>query len=122
MLKPRTESNKEIVTMSPAQQRHYAVAISEEMSAKQDNINAAASVAVRLKDERKKIAILVAQLRECRQTKGVSLNDLEKMTGISKSSLSRLENSKAPNPTLLTLQRYAAVVGMAVVSKIEPST
>ena len=65
-------------------------------------------VAQRLKDERKVFAGLVAKLRMARGKAGVSLSELESRTGITKSSLSRLENSAAPNPTLITLHRYAS--------------
>ncbi len=62
---------------------------------------------------------IVRQLREAREAAGVSLAELEQRTGIRKSVLSRLENSKAPNPTLATLQRYSAAVGKRVAFSLD---
>ena len=92
----------------------YKHAVAEEMAARDENIAAARGIAKRLKAERKVIAELVVRLRQAREKAGVSLNEMEARTGMQKSSLSRLENSAAPNPTLLTLHRYAAAIGMAI--------
>ena len=91
MLKPKSESSSELAHMDPAQQKQYAAAVADEMSVKQENIIASTDVAKKLKDERKEFALPVAQFQECRQFKGVSLNDVEAKTGISKSSLFRLD-------------------------------
>jgi transcriptional regulator with XRE-family HTH domain len=40
------------------------------------------------------------------------LTDMLERTGISREALSRLENHEAPNPTVRTLARYAAAVGL----------
>ncbi len=112
MLTP--ESKRKLVKMTTEQRRVYERAMAEEMAAKDENVAAARAVAKRLKDERKPIAEVVAQLRTAREKAGVSLNELETRTGISKSSLSRLENSAAPNPTLRTLQRYADAIGITL--------
>lgn len=53
----------------------------------------------------------VAALKAERQAQGVSLGQLEKRTGISKSVLSRLENDPNPNPTVTTLLRIAEALG-----------
>ena len=107
MLKP--EPRPKLPKMSAEQQEKYQRAVAEEMAGKDDNISAARSVAKKLKAERKAIAELVAQLRDRREKSDVSLNELAARTGIQKSALSRLENSTAPNRTLVTLQRYAAI-------------
>lgn len=45
-------------------------------------------------------------LRERREEKGISINQLSKMTGISKGHLSRIENQETM-PTILTIERIA---------------
>lgn len=45
-------------------------------------------------------------LREIREEKGISINQLSKMTGISKGHLSRIENQETM-PTILIIERIA---------------
>ena len=59
--------------------------------------------------------------RQVRESTGISLYELEARPGISKSFRSRLENSAAPYPTLRTLHRYAATIGMDLVHRPDPS-
>jgi transcriptional regulator with XRE-family HTH domain len=63
-------------------------------------------------------AQIVRRLREAREAARVSLAEMEARTGIRRSALSRLENSKAPNPTLASLQRYAHALGKELVVSI----
>ena len=56
----------------------------------------------------------VKSLRAERERIGLSLADVEERSGLRRSVLSRLENDKTNNPTLLTLQRYAAALGMTM--------
>ena len=112
MLKP--ELMKNLPAMSAEARGKYRLAVAEEASVKNENVAAASAIANELKAERKVIADLVARLRGARETVGVSLSELETRTGIQKSSLSRLENSIAPNPTMLTLHRYAAAIGLSL--------
>jgi len=56
----------------------------------------------------------VKRLRAERERLGLSLADVDSRSGLRRSVLSRLENDSTPNPTLLTLQRYAAALGMVV--------
>lgn len=50
-----------------------------------------------------------------RKRQGLSLADIHERTGIDRSALSRLENNEDANPTLNTLERYAAAVGKELV-------
>ena len=54
-------------------------------------------------------------LKAERQALGLSLSDVEKRTGIGRSALSRLENEIEPNPTVVTLTRYAEALGKELV-------
>ena len=58
-----------------------------------------------------RIEILIRKIRE---EKGISINQLSKMTGISKGHLSRIENQETM-PTILTIERI--VIALKVDSK-----
>jgi len=55
---------------------------------------------------------IVSRLKAERERRGLSLGDMLERTGMSRETLSRLENNAAPNPTVRTLARYAAAVGL----------
>jgi DNA-binding XRE family transcriptional regulator len=57
-------------------------------------------------------------LKAARESSGLSLRELEAMTGISRGNLSRLENGDN-NPTIATLRRYAAAIGKTVRITVE---
>ncbi len=63
---------------------------------------------------RREVDEAVKRLRAERERLGISLADVEERSGLCRSVLSRLENDKTNNPTLLTLQRYAAALGMTL--------
>lgn len=58
-------------------------------------------------------------LKSERRSQGVTLQELEDRTGISRGALSRLENDPAPNPTVRTLQRIANALGKSIVVKLQ---
>ncbi len=60
-------------------------------------------------------ATLAAALRRAREESGMTLDELEKQTGIGKSQLSRLLSTGGKNPTLNTLQRIASACGRKLV-------
>ena len=105
--------------MDAEQRRQFQQAVAEEQAAKAENIDAARRIVPRLLDDCHQAVAIVALLRETRKALGVSLAELEQRTGIRKSVLSRLENSKAPNPTLATMQRYSEALGKRVTFSIE---
>jgi len=53
-------------------------------------------------------------LKAERIAQGLSLADLRDRTGMARPALSRLENDLTANPTLATLNRYAAALGKKV--------
>jgi DNA-binding phage protein len=55
---------------------------------------------------------VVTKLKAERERRGLSLADILQRTGMSREALSRLENHRSPNPTVRTLARYAAAVGL----------
>ena len=116
MLNPNTDK---FPRMTAAERQQFEQALAEEQAAKAANIEAAKQELPRLQADCEQAAGIVRQLRETRETAGVSLAELEQRTGIRKSVLSRLENSKAPNPTLATLQRYCEALGKRFEFSIE---
>jgi len=116
MLKPNTSKYPQ---MTEEERCQFERAVREGQAAKTENIEAAKAVLPRLMADCEQAARIVQQFREAREAAGVSLAELEQRTGIRKSVLSRLENSKAPNPTLATLQRYADALGARIVFSIE---
>jgi ribosome-binding protein aMBF1 (putative translation factor) len=54
----------------------------------------------------------IVALKRARESLGLSLGEVSRRTGIAPAALSRLEHGKNPNPTLETLSRYAAALGL----------
>ncbi|MFW6170907.1 MAG: helix-turn-helix domain-containing protein [Planctomycetota bacterium] len=59
-------------------------------------------------------AEVFAELRKVREAQGLSLGDVQRLTGIDRSALSKLERGERANFTVDTLTRYAAAVGKHV--------
>ncbi len=70
---------------------------------------------VALKNKGTPIRHVIATLRAERERQGLSLADLNERTGIDRAALSRLENNEEGNPTISTLERYAAAVGKQMI-------
>ena len=58
---------------------------------------------------------LAKQLKAAREERGLSLSDMTELTGMDRSSLSKLETGQRSNPTVDTLVRYAQAVGKRLV-------
>lgn len=54
----------------------------------------------------------IAELRAERERQGLSLADLKERTGMSRATISILENNDRPNPTISTLMRLATALGV----------
>jgi hypothetical protein len=68
---------------------------------------------------RREVESAVAALKSERERLGLSLADVELRSGIRTSVLSRLENDPTANPTMLTLQRYAAALGTELTCQLQ---
>lgn len=55
---------------------------------------------------------MLGELKAERERRGLSLADMMRLTGMSRESISRLENDPAPNPTVLTFARYAEALSL----------
>ncbi len=75
----------------------------------QDAIDAQARAVFAAYDSTREV---VARLKAERERRGLSLGDMLQRTGMSREVLCRLENNRSPNPTVRTLARYAAAVGL----------
>lgn len=59
-----------------------------------------------------------AELRKVREAQGLTLSDLQRLTGIDRSALSKLERGERVNFTVDTMTRYAAAVGKHVLFRV----
>jgi len=59
-----------------------------------------------------------AELKKVREAQGLSLGDVERLTGIDRSALSKLERGERVNFTVDTMTRYAAAVGKHVLFRV----
>lgn len=118
MLNPKTVADT-VEKMTDDERAAFQHAVAQEGAARSENVAAAEPTAARLRSEAEVSRQMMTLLKNARVAAGVSLSELEARTGMQKSALSRLENSAAPNPTLATLQRYAAAVGKQLTLGIE---
>ncbi len=61
---------------------------------------------------------VVTALKEARERRGLSLQDICDKTGITRASLSLLENGKG-NPTMTTLRRIASAIGVEILVTVK---
>ena len=61
---------------------------------------------------------VVTALKEARESRGLSLQDVSDRSGITRPSLSLLENGKG-NPTLTTLRRVAEAIGVEILVTVK---
>jgi len=54
------------------------------------------------------------KLREVRLDQGLSQEDLHRMTGVSRDTISRMETGDRPNPYPKTLRKLAGALGVSV--------
>jgi DNA-binding Xre family transcriptional regulator len=63
----------------------------------------------------------VAQLKELRMQRKLSLADIAERTGIDKAAISRIENGLNPNPTVVTLEALSRALGARLKLVLEES-
>lgn len=71
-----------------------------------------------IEERQREFADIVAALKEARESRGLSLQDVCNSTGITRASLSLLENGQG-NPTMTTLRRVAEAIGVRILVKLE---
>ncbi len=105
--------------MTEEELSRFLHAIAEEQAGKAYNIAEARELLPAVVDQCEQAVEMIQLLKAAREKAGVSLSDMETRTGILKSALSRLENARAPNPTLSYLQRYAQAIGYRIVLSLQ---
>lgn len=63
---------------------------------------------------------IAGQLRALREERQISLDELATRSGLDKSTVSRLETGGLENPTVATLGRYAAALGLTIGFVLRP--
>ena len=112
MSSPRKKSKRVIRPLTAEETRRVADA-RREVDAEREEILREGRIAKQAwLAMRRSVDETVARLRAERERLGLSLADVEQKSGLRRSVLSRLENDQTSNPTLLTLQRYAAALGL----------
>ena len=101
--------------MTPEEKQRWQRAQQEAEGEKEDIL----AEGRRVKAARNRVQVAVRDafklLKAERQALGLSLSDVQKRTGIGRAALSRLENETEPNPTVVTLIRYAEALGKHLV-------
>ena len=101
--------------LTPEEERRWRQAQQEAENEKADIL----AEGRRLKAAHQRVQVAVRDafklLKAERQALGLSLSDVEDKTGIGRAALSRLENETEPNPTVVTLIRYAEALGKQLV-------
>jgi len=120
MNRKRPTSQRVYRDLSPQQRQRLEVARGEAESSKEEIL-----VEGRIRKQawdamRREVAQAIATLKAERERLGLSLADVESRSGLKPSAISRLENDPQANPTLLTLQRYAAALKMTLATTVEP--
>lgn len=64
------------------------------------------------------VEAVLRELKQARESAGLSLGDVQDRTGMDRSAIAKLENGARANPTLETLVRYAEAVGKRLVVQV----
>ena len=115
MTNSKKRTAKRIVRpLSPEEAQRVAIARRETEAMREDILRQGRVAKKTWLAMRRDVDATISRLKEERQRLGLSLADIEARSGLRRSVLSRLENDKTINPTLLTLQRYAGALGMSM--------
>jgi len=67
-----------------------------------------------VKAKRAELADIFTSLKAEREKQGLSLADMSDRCGMAREVIYRLESLQSPNPTVGTIQRYAAALGLEI--------
>jgi DNA-binding XRE family transcriptional regulator len=95
---------------TPEEERRWEKAVAQTAAEREEIVDQGRAVLA----ARRAALEMLGQLKVERQRRGLSLADMMRLTGMSRAAISRLENDRTPNPTVLTFARYAAALGMEV--------
>ena len=94
--------------LTPEERRRWERAVAETEADRGEIIKQGRAVVAARRVARQ----MLGELKAERERRGLSLADMMRLTGMSRESISRLENDPGPNPTVLTFARYAAALGL----------
>jgi DNA-binding XRE family transcriptional regulator len=103
---------------TPEERKRWETAVAETEARREDILSQGRAVLA----ARRTALNMLGHLKEERQRRGLSLADMMRLTGMSRESISRLENDPTPNPTMLTFARYAAALGLELHFSAKRST
>jgi ribosome-binding protein aMBF1 (putative translation factor) len=118
MNSPRKKARRVIRPLTPDETKRVADA-RQDVEVERDAIRREGRIAKQAwLAMRREVGQAVTELRGERERLGMSLADVEERSGLRRSVLSRLENDRTANPTMLTLQRYAAALGLTMHARV----
>jgi predicted transcriptional regulator len=103
-LKPTPEMEEQIRQAIAEEEQPEVVAANKTLGGK---------VLAEIRERQREFADVVTALKEARESRGLSLQDVSDRTGITRASLSLLENGRG-NPTMTTLRRVADAIGVEI--------
>jgi DNA-binding XRE family transcriptional regulator len=104
--------------MTPDERRSWEKAKTESVREREEIVNQGRAVL----GARRVARQMLGELKAERERRGLSLADMMRLTGMSRESISRLENDPAPNPTVLTFARYAEALGLELRFSVKKGT
>jgi len=114
-MKPKLVRVQRQTRLSPSE----AAAIKEVRHRIADELPAIKARARAVLAEARAVGEVCSALRAAREAQGFTLGDVERITGIDRSALSKLERGERPNVTFETLRRYAAALGKRLRLQLE---
>ena len=103
--------------LTEAQRREHQQ-IHEDLPRDVEVKSATRQIQAELQERRCEFADVVKALKEARESRGLSLQDVCDKTGITRASLSLMENGKG-NPTMTTLRRVAEAIGVEILVMVK---
>jgi DNA-binding XRE family transcriptional regulator len=112
------KAKRERRELTPEERRRWEKAKSETATEREEIVKQGRAVL----GARRVALKMLGELRAERERRGLSLADMMRLTGMSRESISRLENDPAPNPTMLTFARYAEALGLELRFSVKKGT
>ncbi len=116
---PKREAKRLRRELTPEETRRWRQASKEIEAEKAEILAKGRRVKAARNHARVAIRDALTTLKVEREAQGLSLSDIEHRSGIGRAALSRLENESEPNPTMVTLTRYAEALGKRLVVSLE---
>lgn len=106
--------SRKIEKSSPERTARWKRALAEVEQEKSELMAAGRKLMAEHRKESSERAEIFQQLHTKRESQGLSLQDISDRTGMTRESISRLENLAGVNDTFDTAQRYAQALGLQI--------